>query len=269
MDIHWSFDEKHDRLLQEYSFSGGRIDVLCTFDNWSNLAVIEVKQGHAGPWAVKQLRNYLGAICKSPIAGPLGDGTAWKYSKENAIGILVAEGFWEISPAALKDAEPRIFPVQFNMKENKFPFLPVPDDIQQDPEEPEHTKKSVIYSFDEHCDYIEDEELKVLFKRLARSAIHQDDRERMEWTCENPKNDHVWVRYKGMGVVCLWAKKKHFNFGYGKTNGEWEYFPKITSKNMAKVEVAISEISKSIDQIDDKLARDIPPGFKWSEVLDD
>ncbi len=49
----------------------------------------------------------------------------------------------------------------------------------------------------------------------------QDDDERREWICASVKKTHVWIRYKGQGVVCLWAKEDTFKVGNVAADGKW------------------------------------------------
>jgi hypothetical protein len=53
--LKWQFDVETDIVNQEFSFGGGRADVIATFDGRTNLAIVEAKPWIAGNSDVAQL----------------------------------------------------------------------------------------------------------------------------------------------------------------------------------------------------------------------
>jgi hypothetical protein len=254
LDWGWDPPGKDDVVTQEYSFQDGRIDILATFGDRTKVLLVEVKQGAAGAVAVQQLAHYM---AKFDVAKAVGG------PPEDVRGIVIAQSF-HASAADAASNHPKIGLVEFHLERNRFPFRrPTPPKVTQtEQKEPPTSGLTTVYT---HAKRIADPDLRQAFQDLSEGVRSgaSIEAERRHWLYANAKNEHVWVRYKGERVLCLWARKDHFEVGYfhGEPWGVDTVFPADARTLLPEIEAAVS---KTLDRID---ARTVDLNlFRWSDL---
>ena len=251
---------------EEFSFSRGRIDILATFGAKRRLLFVEVKRGCAGSDAVRQLAGYLENA--SDIAAAIGCPPVPTATAEPAFtphGVIISHSFDSSAREAALNRG--ISLVTFSLAPGKFPFRLATEFDERDPHDQDRgPPSSGLVTVEDHANWIEHDELQAAFHRLSKGALRDPSAgaERAHWIYANAKNDHVWVRYKGERVLCLWARRDHFEVGYFD-EGSWRN-QKVHRHDAGALLPAIEEaVSNRLDSIDAKLGN--LNLFRWSDVL--
>lgn len=251
----------HDVVNQEVSFEKGRIDILATFSNRSQLVIVEVKAGVAGLEALNQLKRYL----EGWRMLPLDSMGLSKVHDDQVIGIVLAEGF-----VAVPDTPPNVALVAFKFAGTAWPFRVVPpaetlaDGLEEEPT-PATAKASGLYSLADHRDYLRSPDLRSAYQTVAGCFLDSTDK-RSEWLLANVKGSHIALHYKGEYLIHLWAKQNYFYVGYDL--GAQPRWIKVAADNLA---TALPTIQRDFEQLlavaDNKLARVIPADFHWQSGM--
>ena len=238
----WEFFEPNDIVVQEHSFSAGRIDILATFNKRTKLLVIEVKNGTANKYCIDQLTHYLDH--SADLIENLGDLVSVDDPDNDTKGLLIAESFF--LPQNY-DQKQKIFFTEFSLNDGDFPFRQA--QIQPcDPDEeiPTYTKSSTLKTIEDHRERITVTELQEAYDTLSQAFLKADD-PRTGWLVRNPKNDYMWIKYKSIGVICLWPRRKYIAMGYRDSSGGWNSEHIHSMTDIMGLEI---EIKKTMDSID-------------------
>lgn len=205
---------KEDVINQEFSFSetrngvtsGGRLDVIATFENRTKLFVCEVKL-IATPDDFEQLNWYMKNVPRQ-ILGPESVGGT------DYVGLLLCHELY-------RTESPPPFPEHCYAAEllsnDDLSFKVIHDWSQVSKVVPESNKfkHSSLVSIQEWVDYIDDS-LKPLLADLA-SGFSIPERER--WLVANPKSRHIAIHFKGTYVLFVFPYVNRLEIGYDMPDG--------------------------------------------------
>ncbi|MEK6608610.1 MAG: hypothetical protein AABZ30_13195, partial [Myxococcota bacterium] len=250
----------------EYSFPGGRIDIVGAFDR--RLVLVEVKQGTAGEGAVGQIWTYVSSKeARAALTEALG------YHPTELLGVVIAEGFDAAAHRRAEEKDVRL--VEFRLDPGSFPFRKagIPQGTEESSGAPAQ-RNSRPLTVEDHVRGLQPPDLQALYRSFAGlfldntgAGAPSDDAERREWVCPSVKIDHVWIRYKGEGIVCLWARQKTFLVGYTHVDGTWRGIGDIRPhlSPPAGLDAIRDAIRQRMAQIDDQVRADLR-GFRWTDL---
>ncbi len=200
-------------LDSQVSIVNGRIDVLCFEATAGTLWIVECKPGTADAWAIDQAKSYCDEI---KLEGPkaflerflqqskLKDEII-PYSSDTVQAMVVAQGFNDESLARAREKGTRAVVAKFVGRDRQFSHAtesePQPADNKRS------VKASICITDSDWKEYIASERLKSEFCDLCNACLQESD-ERRKWIVVQSKYAHLWIRYRGEAVLCMFPKNR-------------------------------------------------------------
>jgi len=204
----WEFDpdeEDGDIVNQEYAIGVGAVDVIATFNKRQKVLIAETKWGEATSADLGQLQGYLAVLRADQEVIRKTDPSMANADLDGVIGLLIGQAFPGITSDDLRLAPGmHLFRCEFSGPEHPptFAYVP-PDRLPASPTSvpPNRSRRSCLVRLRDHTAGL-GPELHPAFTEFTRCFLEPDD-PRYRWVYVNVKDGHVWVRYRGTGVVCL------------------------------------------------------------------
>ncbi len=151
-----------DVVTLEYSFPGGRVDIVGTFGDC--VLLVEVKQGIAGASAVEQVWDYLSKRADLRLPERLG-------SSPVVIGVVIAEGFVESAHRRARERDIRL--VEFRLEPGRFPFrVPKAPGETGEPGGEDHVvRTSEMLTVEDHARIIKPASLQALYRSFTKLFV--------------------------------------------------------------------------------------------------
>ncbi len=250
LNLPWTHDPEKDVVVVEYSFRGGRVDILGTFDRGQRALIVEVKQGYADASAVEQVVGYL-------------DSAELRHGDLNNVtelaGAVIAEGFL---PDAWPLADSRhVELVEFKMypeapKPGEFPFrlaVRTAGPAAEGPITDARQRTSSLATLAGRIATIKSDNQRHLCEGLAKAFQDGADPvsvQRRAWLRASVKKTHVSLRYRGEGILCFWVKDKTVLVGLVLAGNKWEYRGEVDrpANSIDALRTLVEERLREIDE---------------------
>ena len=204
----WKFDPDEadgDIVNQEYAIGARAVDVIATFNKRRKVLIAETKWGEATNSDLEQLEGYIAVLREDREVIRRTEPSMANADLDGVIGLLVGQAFAGITSDDLR-LKPGIhlFRCEFSGPQSPPAFTYVPPTIlpaSPTSAPPNRSRRSYLVRLRDHTADL-GPELHSAFTEFTRCFLEAND-PRYRWVYVNVKDGHVWVRYRGAGVVCL------------------------------------------------------------------